>query len=216
MPYNEKAPEWFASGIEPPSSLKTTGYQPNDEPASQHWNWMLSQGYKSIKELQDESTPSDVFLAYQSQTNDRFVVNENDIDSNTSRISTLETDNENNKTRISSIEGKFVIPPTVTPSLLNGVTQELPTTPVEYRKSPDGLFTIQGSIKFPNTGTFTAFNVGVGFRPKQSAVFTCTGLSGSSLVPIRTGVDPNGNFLFVVPQMVDWVRLDSIKYIAVQ
>ncbi|MGC7930562.1 hypothetical protein ACP3VS_18250 [Lysinibacillus sp. VIII_CA] len=48
----EKLPEWNAVGVEPPQSLKDSGWQPGMKPSAQHMNWLLNRAYKCIEELQ--------------------------------------------------------------------------------------------------------------------------------------------------------------------
>lgn len=55
MAFEEKLPEWNAVGIEPPQSLKDSGYKFNDEPAPDHFNYMFNRAYKVMQELQQES-----------------------------------------------------------------------------------------------------------------------------------------------------------------
>lgn len=55
MGFKEKLPEWKAVGIEPPTSLKETGYKANDEPAPDHWNYIHNRGYLALKELQENA-----------------------------------------------------------------------------------------------------------------------------------------------------------------
>ncbi|MFJ5565195.1 glycine-rich domain-containing protein [Lysinibacillus xylanilyticus] len=48
----EQLPQWNAVGVEPPQSLKDSGWQPGTKPAAQHMNWLLNRAYKCIEELQ--------------------------------------------------------------------------------------------------------------------------------------------------------------------
>ncbi|WP_427110453.1 hypothetical protein [Lysinibacillus xylanilyticus] len=48
----EQLPQWNAVGVEPPQSLKDSGWQPGMKPSAQHMNWLLNRAYKCIKELQ--------------------------------------------------------------------------------------------------------------------------------------------------------------------
>ncbi|MGE7132668.1 hypothetical protein [Lysinibacillus xylanilyticus] len=48
----EQLPQWNAVGVEPPQSLKDSGWQPGMKPAAQHMNWLLNRAYKCIEELQ--------------------------------------------------------------------------------------------------------------------------------------------------------------------
>ncbi|XKO53524.1 glycine-rich domain-containing protein [Lysinibacillus fusiformis] len=48
----EQLPEWNATGVEPPQSLKDSGWQPGMKPSAQHMNWLLNRAFKCIEELQ--------------------------------------------------------------------------------------------------------------------------------------------------------------------
>ncbi|WCH45793.1 glycine-rich domain-containing protein [Lysinibacillus sp. OF-1] len=48
----EQLPQWNAVGVEPPQSLKDSGWQPGMKPSAQHMNWLLNRAYKCIEELQ--------------------------------------------------------------------------------------------------------------------------------------------------------------------
>ena len=48
----ERLPQWNAVGVEPPQSLKDSGWQPGMKPSAQHMNWLLNRAYKCIEELQ--------------------------------------------------------------------------------------------------------------------------------------------------------------------
>ncbi len=47
----EQLPQWNAVGVEPPQSLKDSGWQPGMKPSAQHMNWLLNRAYKCIEEL---------------------------------------------------------------------------------------------------------------------------------------------------------------------
>ncbi|MGF0470295.1 hypothetical protein ACQQ6W_11685 [Lysinibacillus fusiformis] len=51
-PTDRKLPEWNAVGVEPPQSLKDSGWQPGMKPSAQHMNWLLNRAYKCILDLQ--------------------------------------------------------------------------------------------------------------------------------------------------------------------
>lgn len=46
-------PVWLNRGVEPPESLKTTGWQPGMKPSAQHMNWLFYHSYMALKELQE-------------------------------------------------------------------------------------------------------------------------------------------------------------------
>ncbi|TKI65550.1 hypothetical protein FC756_15990 [Lysinibacillus mangiferihumi] len=48
-------PIWLNQGVEPPESLKTTGWQPGMKPSAQHMNWLFNRSYLVMKELQENS-----------------------------------------------------------------------------------------------------------------------------------------------------------------
>lgn len=49
----EQLPVWHNPGVEPPDSLKNTGWQPGVKPAAQHMNWLLNRTYNVLKALQE-------------------------------------------------------------------------------------------------------------------------------------------------------------------
>ncbi|AVK98832.1 hypothetical protein FCT18_14815 [Lysinibacillus sphaericus] len=44
-------PIWLNQGVEPPESLKTTGWQPGMKPSAQHMNWLFNRIYLAINHL---------------------------------------------------------------------------------------------------------------------------------------------------------------------
>ncbi|MDP4098978.1 hypothetical protein OIN60_19830 [Paenibacillus sp. P96] len=122
--------------------------------------------------------------------------------------------------RLSTVENKKLekdtASPILTPTLINGVTLELSTTPVEIRKMSDGLVLLQGSLKFSgSSSSITAFTLPVGYRPKQTCVVLCSGYgSTKGDLLVRSIVGSDGNVSFVPPEAMIWVRLDAIKFYA--
>lgn len=51
MAFNEKLPEWHATGVEPPESKKTEGWKPDDKPPADWFNWLLNRAYKALLEI---------------------------------------------------------------------------------------------------------------------------------------------------------------------
>lgn len=49
----EQLPVWLNPGVEPPESLKNTGWQPGVKPAAQHMNWLFNRTYNVLKVLQE-------------------------------------------------------------------------------------------------------------------------------------------------------------------
>lgn len=48
----EQLPVWLNKGVEPPESLKTSGWEPGMKPSAQHINWLLNRTYNVLKALQ--------------------------------------------------------------------------------------------------------------------------------------------------------------------
>ena len=46
-------PVWMDRGVEPPESLKISGWQPGMKPSAQHMNWLFNRSYMVLKELQE-------------------------------------------------------------------------------------------------------------------------------------------------------------------
>ena len=55
MAFTKKIPEWNASGVEPPQSLKDSGWKPGVKPAADHFNWLQTTASEAIKELQQKA-----------------------------------------------------------------------------------------------------------------------------------------------------------------
>jgi len=55
-------PVWLNQGVEPPESLKTTGWQPGMKPSAQHMNWFFNRSYIALKELQENGGIADLQL----------------------------------------------------------------------------------------------------------------------------------------------------------
>ncbi|MED1858404.1 hypothetical protein P4V75_16455, partial [Brevibacillus reuszeri] len=61
MSYNEKLPEWYAPGTEPPESKKTAGWDPGDKPPAGYFNWLFNKAYLALKELQSKAAEKTIF-----------------------------------------------------------------------------------------------------------------------------------------------------------
>ncbi|ALS27205.1 hypothetical protein IJ21_18040 [Paenibacillus sp. 32O-W] len=55
MPFNEQLPQWDATGVEPPASKKSTGWQAGEKPPADYWNWQMNRTYKALEELQQKA-----------------------------------------------------------------------------------------------------------------------------------------------------------------
>lgn len=51
MAFNEQLPEWNATGVEPPASKKSEGWQPEDKPPADWFNWLFNRAYKALNEI---------------------------------------------------------------------------------------------------------------------------------------------------------------------
>lgn len=51
MAFNEQLPEWNATGVEPPASKKSEGWQPEDKPPADWFNWLFNRAYKALTEI---------------------------------------------------------------------------------------------------------------------------------------------------------------------
>ncbi|MEJ3716713.1 hypothetical protein WGM54_01680 [Paenibacillus polymyxa] len=119
--------------------------------------------------------------------------------------------------RVSVLENKKADkdnPATITPTLLNGVIQEYASSPVEYRKTSDGLVTVQGSIKPPSTGDIFVFKFPEGYRPKQTVAVSLSANTGTTDVMVRGVVYSDGRVQVGNSVPVVWIRLDGIQFIA--
>lgn len=55
MPFTHPVPDWNAQGAEPPESLRTNGWQINQKPPADYFNWFFYNSAKAIIELQLEA-----------------------------------------------------------------------------------------------------------------------------------------------------------------
>ena len=53
MVFNEQLPEWHATGVEPPESKKNQGWQPDDKPPADWFNWLFNRIYKVLVEIRN-------------------------------------------------------------------------------------------------------------------------------------------------------------------
>lgn len=126
-------------------------------------------------------------------------------------------------TRLSVVENKKAdkdSPVWIAPTLINGVMLETPSTPVGYRKSSNGVVTVQGSIKLPTApGSFKAFVLPSGYRPSsQGAVFLCAGLADGVDILVRAIIASNGEVTLISTSSspLAWIRLNAIQFTAEQ
>lgn len=54
MEFKKKAPDWLAEGIEPPASLKESGFQAGYKPPADFFNWFWNRVSACLKELQEK------------------------------------------------------------------------------------------------------------------------------------------------------------------
>lgn len=59
MPFTHPVPDWNAQGAEPPESLRTNGWQINQKPPADYFNWFFYNSAKAIIELQLEAVNID-------------------------------------------------------------------------------------------------------------------------------------------------------------
>lgn len=55
MAFEKPVPEWAAAGVEPPASLKESGFTPGYKPPADYFNWFLNSTSQVLKELQEKS-----------------------------------------------------------------------------------------------------------------------------------------------------------------
>ncbi|WP_418027266.1 hypothetical protein [Paenibacillus sp. JJ1722] len=130
---------------------------------------------------------------------------------------------QQNTARVSVLENKKAdkdSPTWIAPTLINGVVLETPSTPVGYRKSSNGVVTVQGSVKLPTApGSFKAFVLPSGYRPSsQGAVFLCAGLADGVDILVRAIIASNGEVTLISTSSspLAWIRLNAIQFIAEQ
>ncbi|MED4933983.1 phage tail protein [Heyndrickxia coagulans] len=55
MPFKKSLPEWNKEGTEPPQSLKDSGWQANQKPPADYFNWFFNKVFLALSELQKEA-----------------------------------------------------------------------------------------------------------------------------------------------------------------
>lgn len=63
MAFEKIVPEWNAEGIEPPESLKTSGFEPGYKPPAAYFNWFMHGTGEAVKELQEKAASADDIAA---------------------------------------------------------------------------------------------------------------------------------------------------------
>ena len=51
MSFNEQLPEWNNQGAEPPQAKKDAGWQPEEKPPADFFNWLFNRAYKVMQEI---------------------------------------------------------------------------------------------------------------------------------------------------------------------
>lgn len=54
MDFNNKAPDWSAPGVEPPTSLKEQGFEAGYKPPASFFNWFWTRVSSCLSELQNK------------------------------------------------------------------------------------------------------------------------------------------------------------------
>jgi hypothetical protein len=53
LPFLKTLPEWNKLGVEPPQSLKDAGWEAEQKPPADYFNWFFNTVYLALKELQE-------------------------------------------------------------------------------------------------------------------------------------------------------------------
>jgi hypothetical protein len=53
LPFTNSLPEWNMQGVEPPQSLKDNGWEAQQKPPADYFNWFQFTAYNALKELQE-------------------------------------------------------------------------------------------------------------------------------------------------------------------
>ncbi|WP_052137779.1 hypothetical protein [Heyndrickxia ginsengihumi] len=59
MPFEKSLPEWNKAGTEPPQSLKDGGWQANQKPPADYFNWFFNTVFLALQELQNKGYTQD-------------------------------------------------------------------------------------------------------------------------------------------------------------
>jgi hypothetical protein len=59
MPFNKTLPTWNALGTKPPQNKIDTGWNPDEKPPADWFNWIWNTTYEALKEMQENALHSD-------------------------------------------------------------------------------------------------------------------------------------------------------------
>ena len=96
MAFEKKVPEWNAEGVEPPESLKTSGFEPGMKPPAAHFNWFWNGISKAVKELQEKVATAADLLSHTGNKNNPHGVTPGQIGAATAKELSDHTGNKNN------------------------------------------------------------------------------------------------------------------------
>lgn len=77
MAFEKKVPEWMAEGIEPPESLKTSGFEPGMKPPAAYFNWFMhgmSEAATELQERVDDSAPAPFIVTLSGNKDDGYTI----------------------------------------------------------------------------------------------------------------------------------------------
>lgn len=77
MAFEKKVPEWSAAGIEPPESLKESGFTPGYKPPAEYFNWFMHGMSEAATELQtrvDDSAPAPFVVTLSGNKDDGYTI----------------------------------------------------------------------------------------------------------------------------------------------
>lgn len=215
MPFSKPLPDWNAPGVQPPQALRDAGYQPNDEPAPQHFNYQFYTTDEALKELQQNAVHKTDYTSYQSTVEQRFTTNETNTANNATAITNLQNQDVSLDARLDVLEAKdedWSYPT----SLMNGWANRTDPTRAmaRYRKLQNGLVMVMGDISSGTIGT-SVFRLPTGSRPSKSFIVPGRSYNGTMAVICNILVSDSG-FIGVIEGSNVEVNLGCITFLAEQ
>ena len=96
MAFEKIVPEWNATGVEPPESLKTSGFKPGDKPPAAYFNWFMHGTGEAVKELQEKAANAADVSAHTTNKNNPHGVTPGQIGAVTTSQFSEHTNNKEN------------------------------------------------------------------------------------------------------------------------
>ena len=74
MAFEKTLPTWKNTGIEPPESLKTSGWEAKQKPPAPYFNWLHNKTFEAIQELQEKAADKNEITIQDASTTTKGIV----------------------------------------------------------------------------------------------------------------------------------------------